>query len=66
LADPETFAPTTELLDMEGWDSMGMVMFISLVEESHGLKLSIADLRDCTTAQGLCDEIEARFPGQGT
>ena len=45
----------TVLLDLEGWDSMGMVMFIAWVEERFGVELSVHDLRECESAGRLAE-----------
>ncbi len=42
-----------QLKAIVGWDSMGMVWFMSLVEEHHGVELSVFDLRDCETPGDL-------------
>ena len=63
LADAGSLAADGPLLGMEGWDSMGMVMFIHLVQERFGFELSIADLRDCETAAELSAAIHARLEG---
>ncbi len=65
LAEPGTLEPTVPLLSMVGWDSMGMVMFIGLVQERHGLELSVADLRDCETPADFHEQITARTASEG-
>ena len=47
------------LKEMEGWDSMGMVLFIGLVTEHLGVELSVHDLRESATAADLCGRVEA-------
>lgn len=52
-ADPGTLAPSTALKEHEGWDSLGAVMFIGLVQEHLGVALSVGDLRGCETVADL-------------
>lgn len=59
MSDPGAIRPNASLLDHEGWDSMGMVMFISLVKERFGIELSAHDLRESTTAESLRARIES-------
>jgi acyl carrier protein len=49
------------LKDMEGWDSMGMVMFIGLVQQYLTVELSVHDLRD----SGTIAELAARIMEKG-
>ncbi|MDF1798782.1 MAG: phosphopantetheine-binding protein [Planctomycetota bacterium] len=60
LAEEGTIDPEAPLLGMEGWDSMGMVMFIALVQDHHGFELSITDLRDCVCGNELLVVIAER------
>lgn len=57
MSDEGAIAPEASLPDMEGWDSMGMVMFISLVTEKYGVELSAHDIRECTTAEALAERV---------
>jgi acyl carrier protein len=52
-ADPGTLVPSTVLKEHEGWDSLGAVMFIGLVQEHLGVALSVGDLRACATVADL-------------
>ena len=52
-ADPGTLVSSTELKEHEGWDSLGAVMFIGLVQEHLGVELSVGDLRACATVADL-------------
>jgi len=60
LAEVGTIAAEAPLLGMEGWDSMGMVMFIALVQENFCFELSITDLRDCVCGTELLTVIAER------
>lgn len=52
-ADPGSLRPATVLKEHEGWDSLGAVMFIGLVEEHLHVSLSVADLRASATVADL-------------
>lgn len=60
LSDPGALDADAELAELEGWDSMGMVMFINLVTERYGVELSVHDLRDCPTGAALARRIAER------
>ena len=63
MSDPGTIAPDASLPDVEGWDSMGMVMFISLVTERYGVELSAHDIRECTTAEAMASRVSELVGG---
>lgn len=44
---PGSVSPQTELGTLDGWDSMGLVIFIELVQSRTGAELSVHDLRAC-------------------
>ncbi|MEO0651026.1 MAG: acyl carrier protein [Planctomycetota bacterium] len=48
------------LRDLDGWDSMGMVMFIGLVKRAHGVDLSVHDLHDSRTVSDLIGLVRTR------
>lgn len=48
------------LQGLEGWDSMGMVMFIGLVSEQLGVDLSVHDLRESVTVADLIGCVEKK------
>jgi acyl carrier protein len=50
-----------QLEAVDGWDSMGAVMFLGLVREHFRLELSVYDLRDCITVGELTGRIEAKL-----
>ena len=58
-ADPGTLGEGLALKEMEGWDSMGMVLFIGLVQEHLQVELSVHDLRESATVAELCSRVEA-------
>jgi acyl carrier protein len=44
---PGTVSAATELGTLDGWDSMGLVIFIELVQSKAGVEISVHDLRAC-------------------
>lgn len=52
-APERTLTPELVLKDVEGWDSMGMVMFIGLVQQELAVELSVHDLRESATVADL-------------
>jgi len=45
---PGRVAPDTDLGTLDGWDSMGLVIFIELVQSRTGVELAVHDLRACS------------------
>lgn len=60
-ADEGAISEDQELKDMEGWDSMGIVFFMGLVQEHLNVELSVHDLRETTSAGDLCARIEELY-----
>ena len=58
-AAPESIALQQALPDLEGWDSMGMVMFIGLVKMRRGVELTVHQLRDCAAVEDLQRLVDA-------
>jgi acyl carrier protein len=48
------------LRELEGWDSMGMVMFIGLVQRELGIELSVYDLHESRTVADLAARVRAK------
>ncbi|MBI5432543.1 MAG: hypothetical protein HZA52_06915 [Planctomycetes bacterium] len=44
---PGTVTAATELGTLDGWDSMGLVIFIELVQSKAGVEIAVHDLRAC-------------------
>lgn len=57
---PGAIAAETDLSGLDGWDSMGMVMFMGIVAEEHEVELSVHDLRTCTRASELFELIRGK------
>ena len=55
---PQSLGPDSRLVELSGWDSMGMVMFMGLVRDQCGVELSVYDLRECATVRDLAAAIE--------
>lgn len=62
-AEEGTIPDGQTLKEMEGFDSMGMVFFIGLVQEQLNVDLSVHDLRETTTAGELCARIMEMVEG---
>lgn len=60
-ADPGSLAPTQVLKELEGWDSLGVVMFIGLVLEHLGLEISVHEIRDCVRVADLEARLRERL-----
>jgi len=48
-AIPDSVDPECTLGDLGGWDSMGLVIFIELVQNETGVQLAVHELRACAT-----------------
>ncbi len=59
---PGQIAAATVLEDFNGWDSMGMVTFIALVDSYCGVTIRVQDLQRCPTPAALAQLIQARIP----
>ena len=57
---PGTLTPQTQLEGFEGWDSMGMVLFMGLVHERSGHELSVYEVRACQTPAALAALVRRR------
>jgi hypothetical protein len=47
---PGSVSAATDLGSLDGWDSMGLVIFIELVQSRTGTELAVHDLRACSLA----------------
>jgi acyl carrier protein len=59
-AAPGTLTGEVVLRDMAGWDSIGMVMFIGLVQRELGIELSVYDLHESRTVNDLAARLRAK------
>jgi acyl carrier protein len=57
---PGSLEDTSDLRQIEAWDSMSAVMFIALVEEETGVTLSGDELRVALTPQDLFATVTRR------
>ncbi len=48
----------TDLGTLDGWDSMGLVIFIELAQSQLGVELAVHDLRACTRPGEILGLIE--------
>ncbi|HIG11925.1 MAG: hypothetical protein ABGY71_11345 [bacterium] len=53
-AVPGSVDDSIRLGNLDGWDSMGLVIFIELVKEKAGAELSVHGLRAC----GSCADVQ--------
>lgn len=63
-ADPGTLAPDQVLKELEGWDSLGVVMFIGLVLEHLGVEISVHEIRECVHVRDLQARLLERVGAQ--
>jgi acyl carrier protein len=55
-----TIAPECDLRTLDGWDSMGMVMFMGLLNERMHVELTVHELRASATPLELLRKIEEK------
>ena len=48
------------LRELDGWDSMGMVMFIGLVQRNLSVELSVHDLHESETVADLLERVKSK------
>lgn len=46
-------SPETELVDMDGWDSLGQITFIAFVRRQFGRIINVGDLSKASTVSDL-------------
>jgi acyl carrier protein len=46
---PGKVSAGTELASLDGWDSMGLVVFVELVQSQVDVELAVHELRACAT-----------------
>ncbi len=55
-----TIEPDCDLRTLDGWDSMGMVMFMGLSNEHLRVELTVHELRSAATPLDLVRKIEEK------
>jgi acyl carrier protein len=60
LMIPGRLEPGTPLKALGGWDSIGMVTFITLVKKRTGIRFRISDLIHCDTPESFLKLIHER------
>jgi acyl carrier protein len=55
-----TIAPDCELPTLDGWDSMGMVMFMGLLNERTQVEMTVHELRAAASPVDLARKIEEK------
>ena len=58
LSNPGAVSSDSSLAQLDGWDSMGMVVFMVLVKEQLGVELVVHDLRGCATPVAVRELVE--------
>ena len=51
--EPGSLASSTELVDIEMWDSMAVMSFIAMADESFGMELPPGEIGKCKTVDDL-------------
>lgn len=57
IFETEDFTASSELTDIESWDSIGMISFIASVDDIFGKVVDADALEDCITVQDLINLI---------
>jgi len=57
IFETEDFTASTELADLETWDSIGMISFIASVDDTFGKVVDADALENCSQVQDLIDLI---------
>ena len=57
---PESLSLDTPREEIEGWDSMGLLLLMADLDEIHGIQLSEDELEELKTPRDILDLIEAR------
>jgi acyl carrier protein len=58
---PGKVGPDTELATLDGWDSMGLVVFVELVQSKVGVELAVHELRACATPAQVLELIRRQL-----
>jgi len=61
--DEESVCETTVLADLAGWDSIGQLAVIALVDECFNLRINVDALRKCRRVEDLLQLINGRATG---
>jgi acyl carrier protein len=57
-AAPGSFKETDRLEDLEGWDSIGALAVIAMVDEKYGVTLDANALQKCKNINDLANLVE--------
>ncbi len=58
--EASTLTPQTELAALKGWDSMGILGVMALLESARGEPTDLAIIQACRTCQDLIDLVEPK------
>ncbi len=63
LAAPkDSLAETNRLEDLEGWDSIGILAVIAVIDEHYGVTLGAEAIANCQTLADLALRVESEGP----
>lgn len=57
-AKPNTFQLSDRFNDLEGWDSIGALSVIAIIDEQYGVTLDAGSLLACETLDELASMVE--------
>jgi hypothetical protein len=60
---PGSVSAATDLGSLDGWDSMGLVIFIELAQSRTGLEIAVHDLRACSRPPEIAALLERMRSG---
>ena len=55
---PGSVTAETDLAALDGWDSMGVVLFIDEIQSRAGVEVAVHDLRACSRSTDLLNLIQ--------
>lgn len=58
-APPGSFSETNRLEDLEGWDSIGILVVIGVVDKHYGVTLGAEAIANCRTLADLALRVES-------
>ena len=61
-APPGSIRPESSLQELNGWDSMGMVMFVGEAFDRIRAEVGVDDLQTCVTVRDLVALVSRKVP----
>lgn len=59
--DPAVFTPDCEFHELEEWSSLLGFAILNVIARKYGVKVLLAELRNCKTIQDLYDIVQSRM-----